>query len=126
MTENKKTEKWSSLRLELQQFSPQEFVAGCWKRELTCSKPTRIADSSNNHHSHSTNKNESIVLRIKNELETYSLEEQQAAMSQQNLRTGYGGNGGWGSLPSGWTWDNYGHFTTQDPYSGWVIDGNHS
>ena len=30
MTENKKTEKWSSLRLDFQQFSPQEFVAACW------------------------------------------------------------------------------------------------
>lgn len=30
MTENKKTEKWSSLRLELQEFAPQEFVAACW------------------------------------------------------------------------------------------------
>ena len=30
MIENKKTEKWDSLRLDLQQFSPQEFVAACW------------------------------------------------------------------------------------------------
>ncbi|MDO4184997.1 MAG: hypothetical protein Q4D30_00695 [Bacteroidales bacterium] len=38
MTEIIKTEKWSSLRLDLQQFSPQEFVAACyWQITLTCS-----------------------------------------------------------------------------------------
>lgn len=30
MIENTKIEKWSSLRLDLQQFSPQEFVAACY------------------------------------------------------------------------------------------------
>lgn len=36
MTENKKTEKWSSLRLDLQQFTPQEFVAACWTVTFVC------------------------------------------------------------------------------------------
>lgn len=45
MIENKKTEKWSSLRLDLQQFSPQEFVADCWLVTIHCDSKGFIAFS---------------------------------------------------------------------------------
>jgi hypothetical protein len=32
----RKTEKWESLRLEVQSFAPQEFIAACWVLNLWC------------------------------------------------------------------------------------------
>ena len=32
-----KKEKYESLRLELQEFTPQEYCATCWKIKVTCS-----------------------------------------------------------------------------------------
>lgn len=57
MTENIKTEKWSSLRLDLQQFSPQEFVTACWTIVISCQSKGYISNDGNirNAVSHSGN-----------------------------------------------------------------------
>lgn len=43
MTGNKKTEKWSSLRLDLQQFTPQEYCTTCYIVTVYCSSEGHIS-----------------------------------------------------------------------------------
>ncbi|MBQ9884372.1 MAG: hypothetical protein IJM43_07975 [Bacteroidaceae bacterium] len=52
MIENKKTEKWSSLRLELQEFIPQEYCATCYIVTVYCSSEGYISTQKKNNTGH--------------------------------------------------------------------------
>lgn len=67
MTENKKTEKWSSLRLDLQQFTPQEFVAGCYIVSFTCGSNGWISYDGTYNHAVSHSGGDSYSFGIKSE-----------------------------------------------------------
>lgn len=70
MIENKKTEKWSSLRLDLQQFTPQEFVATCWQWDLVCTHEDANlyhTGNGNNPYSHGTTHSVTLTAADDNE-----------------------------------------------------------
>ena len=133
MIENTKTEKWDSLRLDLQEFAPQEFVAACWIPNVFCSGDIYISVDKKTVHSHSGN-GHTIDVFIKQDTRPTSAQINMIYTSEgitiyagagTGATEGHAKNKNWNSEAYAWKDGNEYHYTLSNPYN-WIPSSTHS